>query len=222
MMQTALEWALHLDTKLGALAAAHGAWVYLIMFGVIFVETGVVVMPFLPGDSLLFVAGALAAAGALHPWALFGAALAAAIAGDTANFWVGGKLRERVEAGKPLRFLNQEHLDRTDAFFERHGPKAVVLARFVPVVRTLAPFVAALGSMNYRRFIAYNVIGGLLWVTALVGVGYAFGNVQWIRDHLSAVLLGIVAVSILPAIIGWAKDRKSRADYETDEPARRR
>lgn len=210
-MQGALAGVLHLDTKLAALTAAHGAWVYLVLFGVIFIETGVVVMPFLPGDSLLFVSGTLAAGGALHPLILLGAVLAAAVAGDTANFAVGSMLRERVAAGKRVPLLNEKHLARTRDFFERHGPQAIILARFVPVVRTLAPFVAALGCMAYGRFITYNVVGGALWTVALVGAGYEFGNVEWVRAHLSTVLLGIVAVSILPGLIGWARKSKEVA-----------
>jgi membrane-associated protein len=203
-----LGWILHLDTKLAAVTAAHGAWVYVILFAVIFVETGVVVLPFLPGDSLLFVSGTLAAGGALHVVILLVAVAAAAIAGDMANFAVGTVMRKHLsrDAGK-RRFINQEHLARTQAFFQRHGPQTIILARFVPVVRTFAPFVAALGDMHFGRFITYNVCGGLLWSGLLVGAGYELGNVAWIRTHLSAVLLGVVVLSILPGLISWARQR---------------
>lgn len=211
MLQTALGWIFHLDTKLAALATAHGAWVYLILFAVIFVETGVVVLPFLPGDSLLFVSGTLAAGGALQPAILLAAVAAGAIGGDAANFAAGAALRKHLAAGGAgRRLINQEHLNRTQDFFERHGPQAIILARFVPVVRTFAPFVAALGCMHFGRFIAYNVCGGLLWVGLLVGAGYELGNVAWVHDHLSMVLLGVVILSIVPGVISWARHRSGQ------------
>lgn len=210
-VQTGLGWIFHLDTKLAALSAAHGAWVYVILFAVIFVETGVVVLPFLPGDSLLFVSGTLAAGGALQLAILLAAVAIAAIGGDMANFAAGTVLRKHVSRGTgKRRFIKQDHLARTQEFFERHGPQAIILARFVPVVRTFAPFVAALGRMHFARFIAYNVCGGLLWSGLLVGAGYELGNVAWIHDHLSAVLLGVVVLSILPGLISWARAHFSR------------
>jgi membrane-associated protein len=164
MLQAATGWIFHFDTKLAALTTAHGAWVYLILFAVVFVETGVVVLPFLPGDSLLFVSGTLAAGGFLQLATLLAAVAAAAIAGDAANFAAGTMMRKHLAAGGAGgRLINQRHLDRTRGFFDRHGPQAIILARFVPIVRTFSPFVAALGSMHFRRFITYNVCGGLLW-----------------------------------------------------------
>jgi membrane-associated protein len=211
MLQAASGWIFHLDTKLAAFTAAHGAWVYLMLFAVIFVETGVVLLPFLPGDSLLFVSGTLAAGGALQLAILLTAVALAAIGGDAANFAAGIMMRKHVAAeGKEGRLINQRHLDRTREFFDRHGPQAIILARFVPVVRTFAPFVAALGSMHFGRFIAYNVCGGLLWVGLLVGTGYKLGNVSWIRDHLSMVLIGGVILSILPGVFAWAKQKFGR------------
>ena len=202
-----LDWILHLDTHLGALAANHGVVVYLLLFGVIFVETGLVILPFLPGDSLLFVAGAFAAQGTFSLAVLFPLLAAAAIGGDSANYAIGSALRRRaVDTGR-LRFVKPAHIARTQAFFERHGPKTIVLARFVPVVRTLAPFVAALGSMAYRTFFAFNVAGGLAWVAALLAAGYAFGNIAWVRGHLTLVLLGIVVLSLAPGLLGWMSRR---------------
>jgi membrane-associated protein len=208
MWHTLTGWLLHPDAHLGALAASHGAAVYLLLFAIIFIETGVVILPFLPGDSILFVAGAFAAQGVFSLTILFPLLALAAIAGDSANYAVGGVLRKRADDPAHLRFVKPEHLARTRDFFERHGPKTIVLARFVPVVRTLAPFVAALGSMAYRRFFAYNVAGGLVWVAALLGAGRAFGSVGWVRDHLTMVLLGIVVLSLAPGIAGWLAERR--------------
>jgi membrane-associated protein len=207
MLHTLLDWLLHPDTHLGALAAGHGVAVYALLFAIIFIETGVVILPFLPGDSILFVAGAFAAQGTFSLAILFPLLAAAAIAGDSANYAVGSLLRKRGIDSGHLRFVKREHLERTQAFFERHGPKTIVLARFVPVVRTLAPFVAALGSMSYRRFFVYNVVGGLAWVAALLAAGRFFGNIAWVRDHLTMVLLGIVALSVAPGIVGWLAER---------------
>jgi membrane-associated protein len=205
-----MDWVLHLDTHLAALAAGHGALVYAVMFGFIFIETGIVVLPFLPGDSLLFVAGALAAKGTFSLPVLVPALIVAAIAGDTINFAIGGAMRKHVLAAGRIRFVKPEYLERTRGYFERHGRKTIVLARFVPVVRTLAPFVAALGKMPYRSFLAYNVAGGLAWVGVVLGAGYAFGNVPWISQHLTAVILGIVFISILPGVVSWAKSVYAR------------
>ena len=206
-----MDWLLHLDTHLAALAASHGAMVYAVLFAFIFVETGVVVLPFLPGDSLLFVAGALAAEGSFSLPVLVPVLAAAAIGGDTLNFAIGSVMRKRVLDAGSIRFVKREYLQRTQEFFDRHGPKTIVLARFVPVVRTLAPFVAALGKMAYPRFLAYNVAGGLAWVAILLGAGYAFGNLPWVSRNLTAVLLGIVFLSVLPGILGWAKGRAQKS-----------
>lgn len=203
------DWIFHLDTHLAALAAGHGAMVYAVLFAFIFVETGVVVLPFLPGDSLLFVAGALAAKGVFSLPVLAPTLIVAAIAGDTLNFAIGSGMRKHVLDAHRIRFVKQEYLERTQAYFDRHGRKTIVLARFVPVVRTLAPFVAALGKMPYPGFLAYNVIGGLAWVGLLLGAGHLFGHLAWVSQHLTMVILGIVLVSILPGVTGWMKDRKA-------------
>jgi membrane-associated protein len=209
MLQTLIDWVLHLDTHLATLASAHGVLVYGVLFGVIFIETGVVVLPFLPGDSLLFVCGALAAQGTLQLPIVVPLLIVAAIAGDAVNFAVGELMRKKAVDTHRLRFIKTGYIERTEAFFDRHGKKTIVLARFVPVVRTLAPFVAALSNMPYKAFFSYNVIGAFAWVCALIGAGYAFGNVAWVSAHLTLVLLGIVALSILPGIIGWLKNRSA-------------
>lgn len=202
-----MDWFFHLDTHLAALAASHGTIVYAILFAVIFIETGIVVMPFLPGDSLLFVAGALAAKGTFSLPVLAVLLFAASVAGDAVNFAIGSLMREKLLSTRRIPFIKPEHLDRTHAFFDRHGRKTIVLARFVPIVRTLAPFVAALGNMSYPVFLAYNVVGALAWVGLLLGAGYAFGNLPWISANLTAVILGIVFLSILPGLISWARER---------------
>jgi membrane-associated protein len=202
------DWVLHLDTHLGALAASHGTLVYLVLFAVIFIETGVVVLPFLPGDSLLFVAGALAAQGTFRLPLLVPLLVAAAIAGDAMNYATGALMRRKMGDGPRLRLIKPAYLARTEGFFERHGRKTIVLARFVPVVRTLAPFVAALGRMPFGAFLAYNAVGGAAWVVALLGAGHAFGSLTWVGEHLTLVMLGIVALSVMPGAVAWLRERR--------------
>lgn len=196
-------WFLHLDVHLASLVNLHGSWVYLILFLVIFVETGVVVMPFLPGDSLLFVAGALSANGLLDPWLLFGLLVIAAVSGDAVNFLVGTWVRKKTIDTRRICFLKPEHINRTRDFFALHGGKAIILARFVPIIRTLAPFVAALGHMPSRIFFAYNLLGALLWVGLLIACGHIFGAISWVSSHLTMVILAIVFISILPAMFAY-------------------
>lgn len=205
-----MDWVLHLDTHLAALAASHDMLVYGVLFAVIFIETGVVILPFLPGDSLLFVTGTLVAQGIFSLPMVVPLLIVAAVGGDALNFAVGGALRGKAVDTHRLRFIDSDDIARTEAFFNRHGKKTIVLARFVPIVRTLAPFVAALGSMPYKIFFTYNVAGGTAWVCLLIGTGYAFGNVPWVGAHLTVVLLGIVALSVLPGFMGWVKSRSSR------------
>ena len=203
---------LHLDTHLVAIADAYGPWIYGALFVVVFAETGLVVTPFLPGDSLLFATGTLAAAGALNPAAVAIGLVVAAIAGDAVNYAAGHYVGPRVftaedSTGWVHTLLNRRHLDRAHAFFERYGGKAVVLGRFVPIVRTFVPFVAGAGAMTYSVFAFYNVMGGVLWVGLCLGAGYAFGNVPLVKDHFSLVTLGIIVVSILPAVIEFLRHR---------------
>ena len=201
---------LHLDVHLRELAQTYGAWVYAFLFLIIFLETGVVVTPFLPGDSLLFVAGTIAAAGELNVHFLVFILVVAAIAGDSLNYAIGRYLGPRVFRFEDSRFFKRAYVDRTHAFFERHGGKAIIIARFVPIIRTYAPFVAGIGAMNYRRFLLFNVTGAVLWVVLLTYAGYFFGNLPLVRNNLTAVILGIIVLSVMPAIIEfWRARRRS-------------
>ena len=201
---------LHLDVHLRELAQTYGAWVYAFLFLIIFLETGVVVTPFLPGDSLLFVAGTIAAAGELNVHFLVFILAVAAIAGDSLNYAIGRYLGPRVFRFEDSRFFKRAYVDRTHAFFERHGGKAIIIARFVPIIRTYAPFVAGIGAMNYRRFLLFNVTGAVLWVVLLTYAGYFFGNLPLVRNNLTAVILGIIVLSVMPAIIEfWRARRRS-------------
>ncbi len=198
---------LHLDRYLAQFVSEHGVWVYLLLFLIVFAETGLVVTPFLPGDSLLFVAGTLAAAGGMDVLWLCAVLSAAAILGDTVNYWVGNWFGTRLFRDD-ARWLKREYLDRTHRFYERHGGKTIILARFVPIVRTFAPFVAGMGRMSYLTFFAYNVAGALLWVFALVLAGFYFGNLPWVQANLTLVILGIVLASISPGIIEYWRHRR--------------
>jgi membrane-associated protein len=202
--------ALHLDRYLSAIIQQYGLWTYAILFLVIFVETGFVVMPFLPGDSLLFAAGTFAAIGSFKVGWLILALSAAAILGDTVNYWIGHYVGPKVFAKEKARFFKKEHLDRTHAFYEKHGGKTIIIARFVPIIRTFAPFVAGIGRMSYGRFIAYNVVGGIGWVVLLVGAGYFFGNIQVVRKNFSLAILAIIAISTVPIVTEYLRHRKKK------------
>jgi membrane-associated protein len=195
----------HLDRHLGELVAQFGPWVYAILFAIIFCETGLVVTPFLPGDSLLFVAGGLAALGGMNVHLLVVLLVAAAILGDAVNYAAGRYLGRHLFTDRASRFLNPSHLERAHAFYERHGGKAIVIARFVPIVRTYVPFVAGMAEMSYPRFAFYNVAGALLWVVSLCYAGYFFGNLPFVRQNLTLIIFGIIGVSLLP--IAWAAVR---------------
>jgi len=200
---------LHLDRHLVELIRDYGAWVYLILFLIIFAETGLVVTPFLPGDSLLFVAGTLAAAGGMDIGLLILLLCVAAILGDSVNYAIGKHVGDRMV--KSGRFVRQEHVDRTHAFYEKYGGKTIVIARFVPIVRTFAPFVAGIGAMTYSKFLAFNVIGAVAWIASLVYAGYLFGNIPWVKDNLTLIVVAIVVVSLLPAASTFLKERRGRA-----------
>ena len=195
--------AVHLDVHLAAFVARHGAWVYGLLFVIVFCETGLVVTPFLPGDSLLFVTGALAAAGGMDIAVVMGVLVAAALCGDNVNYWIGRWLGTRVLS----RWINPAHLQRTRQFYERHGGKTIVIARFVPIIRTYVPFVAGLGAMPYLRYIAFCVLGAALWVGSICLAGYFFGNIPAVKSNLTLVILGIVALSISPGVIAWLRSR---------------
>jgi len=199
--------AIHLDRYLGVFLAEYGAWIYLLLFLIVFAETGLVVTPFLPGDSLLFVAGALAAAGGLDLAWMMTVMVTAAILGDSVNYGIGSYLGPKVFHWEDSRFFRREYLDRTHQFYERHGGKTIVIARFVPVIRTFAPFVAGIGRMHYGRFLLFNIGGALLWVVSLSLAGYYFGNLPVVRQNLTLVILGIILISIMPGIIEYLRYR---------------
>jgi membrane-associated protein len=203
-----LDLVLHLDVHLVKLVAEYGIWVYGILFAIIFSETGFVVTPFLPGDSLLFVAGAVAAAGeGLNVHLIFILLAIAAFTGNLVNYAIGRWLGKHFFTDRGSRWLNPKHLEHAHAFYERHGGKAVVISRFVPIVRTYIPFVAGMAQMNTREFALYNVVGALLWVGSLSYAGFFFGNIPWIKGNLTAIILGIVVISVAPIVIAWLRHR---------------
>ncbi len=203
----ALDLVMHLDRHLDEVFRNYGTWTYLILFVIVFCETGLVVTPFLPGDSLLFAAGALAGRGALQlQWVLLSLGLAT-LAGDNTNYWIGRILGPRILRSERSRLLNRRHLDRTHAFFERYGGKTIILARFVPIVRTFTPFVAGIGSMSYPRFLSYSVAAAGLWLSVCALGGYFFGGLPFVRKHFSVVVLAIIFISVLPALVEIVKHR---------------
>ena len=201
---------LHLDKYLQWVATNYGTWIYVILFLVIFCETGLVVTPFLPGDSLLFVAGAVAAGGGMYVHALFGVLVLASFMGDNTNYWIGRFVGPRVFSREGAKWLKPQHLQRTHQFYAKHGGKTVLIARFVPIVRTFAPFVAGLGHMMYPKFVGYAFAGALLWIGSLVYAGYFFGNLPFVRQNLSLVIVGIVVLSIMPGVVEYVRARRSR------------
>lgn len=204
-----IDFILHLDTHLAEIIAAYGSLTYAILFAIVFAETGLVVLPFLPGDSLLFAAGALSALGSLHLPAVLLLLMSAAILGDFVNYWIGNILGQKIVDNKRITFINQEHIDKTEAFYKKHGGKAIILARFVPIVRTFAPFVAGVGKMDYKTFFMYNIIGGVVWVTAFTLAGYFFGNIPAVKEHFTVVVLAIIALSVVPIIYEYLKERNT-------------
>lgn len=199
---------LHLDRYLSTIVASAGLWSYGLIFVVIFCETGLIVTPFLPGDSLLFAAGSIAALGALNLPALIIVLLAAAILGDAFNYWIAREAGLKLLEGPFARFVDKKHLDKAVRFYEKYGAKAIVLARFVPIMRTVAPFTAGIARMDYRRFAIYNIIGATLWVLLFTLGGYLFGNISLVKKNFSLVIFGIIIVSILPAVVEWWMARK--------------
>ncbi|NIO38969.1 MAG: DedA family protein [Burkholderiales bacterium] len=206
-----LDLALNLDEHLTALVQDYGAWAYGILFLIIFLETGVVITPFLPGDSLLFVAGTIAAVGELNVHALSAFLIVAAILGDSVNYSIGRYLGPKVFQYEDSRFFKRAYLEYTRKFFDRHGGKTIVIARFVPIVRTYAPFVAGIGRLNYRRFLFFNVAGAVLWVVLLAYAGYFFGNLPIVRDNLTLAIMVIIALSIMPGVIEYWRHRRRHA-----------
>jgi membrane-associated protein len=206
-----LDIILHLDVYLDMLVTNYGTWVYAILFLVIFCETGLVVTPFLPGDSLLFIAGAVAAGGGLDPVLLGCLLMAAAILGDSTNYVIGRTVGDKLFKNPHSKIFRRDYLTKTHEFYERHGGKTVTLARFLPIIRTFAPFVAGLGKMNYLRFVSFSVLGSILWVGSLVTLGYFFGNIPFIKKNLTLLVLVIILISLAPMIIGLVRSRMSRS-----------
>jgi membrane-associated protein len=211
-IKTAIDFILHVDDYLAQIIAQYGAWTLGILFVIIFMETGVVVTPFLPGDSLIFAAATFAARGSLDIWALFILLTVAAIAGDTVNYWIGHKIGAKAYTGE-IRWIKKEYMERTQAFFEKHGGKTIFLARFVPIVRTFAPFVAGVSRMPYGYFIRWNIIGGISWVAIFCFLGFFFGNLPFVQEHFELVIVAILVVSVVPIIFEFIKAR-----LETQKP----
>jgi len=214
LMMRLIDFILHIDVHLAKVIAAYGGLTYGILFLIVFCETGLVVTPILPGDTLLFTAGALSSTeGArLNVHFVFCLLSIAAVLGDTVNYWIGHKVGPAVFKRKGSRLFNRKHLERTHAFYEKYGGKTIILARFVPIIRTFAPFVAGIGAMTYGRFLAYNVIGGVLWISSLVYAGYLFGNIPWVKDNLTLLVIGIVVVSLIPAVTTFVREHGRRQD----------
>lgn len=204
-----IDFILHLDKHLNEMVAQYGAWVYGILFLIIFCETGLVVTPFLPGDSLLFIAGTIAGAGLLNPVLLCILLIVAAILGDSLNYFIGHKLGPAVFKYPDSRFFKQAYLRKTEAFYEKHGGKTIIIARFIPIIRTFAPFVAGIGTMHYTRFIAYNIIGGVLWVTVFVTGGIFFGDLPFVKKNLTAVVFVIIILSIMPGVVEFYRHKRA-------------
>jgi len=202
------DWIVHLDAHLADFVRLHGAWVYALLFVIVFCETGLVVTPFLPGDSLLFVAGAVAAVGDMNIFGVAATLIAAALCGDNVNYWVGRFIGPRVFTVQS-RWLNARHLQRAHDFYERHGGKTIILARFVPIVRTYAPFVAGIGAMPYLRYLAFCVAGAVIWVGSICTAGYFFGNLPMVKNNLTLVIMAIVLLSISPGIVAWLRSRSA-------------
>ena len=211
-LATLFDLAVNLDKHLASFVAEHGVWVYVLLFVIVFTETGLVIWPFLPGDSLLFVVGALAAAGNMDIWLVMGVLIAAALTGDNVNYFIGRWAGPRVFHYEQSRWFNPAYLARAHAFNERHGGKTIILARFIPIVRTYVPFVAGVGSMPFARYIGFCVAGALIWVVSLCSLGYFFGNIPVVKGNLTIVILAIVLLSISPGLYAWLKSRSVQRD----------
>jgi len=211
LIKTFFDIFMHLDKHLGSVIQSYGIWTYLILFLIIFCETGLVITPILPGDSLLFAAGAFAAIGALEVMWLFILLTIAAVAGDTLNYWIGSYMGPKIFHKEKVRFLNREYLDRTHQFYEKHGGKTIIIARFMPIIRTFAPFVAGIGKMTYFHFISYNVVGGIVWIAAFVFGGYFFGNIPVVKRNFTLVIMAIIVLSIMPGVIEYFRHRSRKA-----------
>jgi membrane-associated protein len=203
---------LHLDKSLTYIIQSYGVWTYLLIFLIIFCETGLVVTPFLPGDSILFATGALSAIGSLNFWTLYFIFFLAAVLGDTANYYIGNKIGTSILEKENVKFINKEYLNKAHKFYEKHGSLTIVIGRFIPIIRTFVPFVAGIGEMRYSKFIIYNIFGGFLWVTLFLGGGYFFGNLSFIKNNFSLVLIAIILISLVPAIIAFIKEKGNKSE----------
>jgi membrane-associated protein len=210
MITTLLYSLLALDQTLAQIAAEYGPWLYALLFLVIFAETGLVVFPFLPGDSILFIAGTIVAVAGLHVHILVAVLIVAAILGDSVNYGVGHYIGPRVFHEPDSRWFKREYLLRTQAFYDKYGGITIIIGRFVPIIRTFAPFLAGVAGMTYARFLSYNVVGGVAWISSLVYAGYLFGNIPWVKDNLSFIVIAIVVVSLIPAVTTFIKERRDR------------
>jgi membrane-associated protein len=208
LLSSFIDIILHLDAHLLALTQQYGVWVYAILFLIIYSETGLVIVPFLPGDSLLFVAGALCGMGALQLEWLAPLLVLAAFSGDNTNYWIGRLIGMRLLKRASARLIRREHIDKTHAFYEKHGGKTVLLARFLPIIRTFAPFVAGIGMMDYRKFVLFSVLGSVAWISSLTVAGYLFGNIPVVKNNLTLIIVGIIVISLLPAISEFIRHRK--------------
>lgn len=213
-IQSLIDIFLHIDQYLNEIIQQYGAWTYALLFLIIFMETGFVVTPFLPGDSLLFAAGTFAALGSFNVVFLFFLLWLAAVLGDTVNYWIGNKIGPKAFE-QDMRFLKKEYLEKTQTFYEKHGGKTIILARFVPIVRTFAPFVAGVGTMKYGRFLTYNVVGGLLWVGIFIFLGYFFGNIDFVQEHFELVIVVIILISVVPMAIEYVRSRARKVSPQT-------
>ena len=207
-----IDFILHLDQHLNEIIQTYGIWTYAILFTIIFLETGLVVTPFLPGDSLLFAAGTFAGIGSLNVWILWLVCFVAAVLGDTVNYWIGNKIGPRAFE-QDIRFLKREYLERTERFYEKHGGKTIILARFVPIVRTFAPFVAGVGTMKYGRFFTYNVVGAFLWTGIFIWLGYFFGNIPFVQKNFELVIVAIILVSVVPMVVEYVRSKARKEEF---------
>ncbi len=211
MIATIIDFILHIDQHLVSLAAQYGVWIYAILFLIVFCETGLVVTPFLPGDSLLFAAGGIAAIGSMNIHLMVALLIAAAIIGDAVNFMIGKYFGEKLFANPDSKVFKRSYLDKTHAFYEKYGGKTIIIARFVPIVRTFAPFVAGMAKMDYSKFIRYNVIGAVLWVVLFSYIGYFFANTEFVKKNLGLVLIAIIVISVLPAVIEVIRAKRTKS-----------
>ncbi|MCB2310320.1 VTT domain-containing protein [Clostridium tagluense] len=208
---------MHIDKYLALIIQQYGILTYVILFLIIFIETGLVVMPILPGDSMLFAAGALAGIGSMNIFTLLLVVYLAAILGDTANYHIGKKIGKKILEKEEVRFINKEYLKKAQEFYEKHGSLTIVIARFIPIIRTFAPFVAGIFEMNYSKFIPYNMIGGGIWVSLFLGMGYFFGNLSFVKNHFSYVLIAIIIISLLPGAVVFIKEKRKRKRNNEDD-----